>query len=159
MIAAIMDKMPKQKIQKPDPEYKSEIEISNKIWRTLLREPDYQFEILGALISKKNNYVPNGKSFFKPQKVKNAEQMVWLQIPDEVRDLKLENPDIVIECHIPKKSWRSDRDNGYTFLQDMLVKAGVLSDDSINHCNGFIILIPVAEASEYKTKVRIWKNA
>ena len=40
-----------------------------------------------------------------------------------------------------------------------MVKNDVLSDDSINHCNGFKVIIPVVESSEYKCKVRIWKNA
>ena len=147
-----------KKQPKPDPEYRYFYDVYDELSKVIGRFPDYEFETFGKLISKKNNYQPNGKSFFKPKKVTDAERTIDLQIPDELRGLKLENPHIMIECHIPKKSWRSDRDNGYTFLQDCLVKAAVLADDSINHCNGYIIMIPVLEASEYKTKVRIWKN-
>lgn len=149
-----------KKQPKPDPEYRSQVDIYREIQKLLLRDVSYEFELFSKLISKKNLYHPgsNGKSFFKPKKITDAERTIDLQIPDELRGLKLEHPHVMIECHIPKKSWRSDRDNGWTFLSDCLVKAGVLADDSISRFNGYLIMIPVLEASEYKTKVRIWKN-
>lgn len=147
--------MAKKVVQNSDFRSMFEVMVDLQVFN---REPDWEFNLIGKLPSKKNNYQPNGKSFFKPQKIKDAEKTIWYQIPDELRDAKLRHPHIIVECQIPKKSWRSDRDNGYTFLQDVLVQAGVLADDSINHFNGYVMMVPVVECDEYRTKVRIWKN-
>ena len=95
---------------------------------------------------------------FKIGKVVNAEKMFALQIPGEMIGLNLENPHIMIEMQMPKKSWRSDRDNAATMILDCLVKSAVLKDDSINKCNGILVLLPVVECSDYKCKIRMWKN-
>lgn len=123
-------------------------------------KPDLQLEISGKIPSKKNLYSPmaNGKGFFKGSKLLNAEKVFSLQIPGEYRDLKLENPHIVIQLKLPKKSWRSDRDNAVTTILDYLVKFGVLKDDSINHLNGALFMAPVIESSEYKCLISIWRN-
>ena len=122
--------------------------------------PSYEIALAGAMISKKNNYSPmaNGRGFFKSSKILNVEKMVSLQIPGELRGLKLKNPHMIIECCMPKKSWRSDVDNTATFLLDCLVKAEVLSDDSINHCNGYKLIVPVIETSDYFCRIRMWRN-
>jgi len=59
---------------------------------------------------------------------------------------------------MPRKSFGSDRDNGYTFLQDCLVKNRVLKADSIHSFNNLIVLLPVVEYTDHKCKVRIWEN-
>ena len=153
--------MAKKKVEKVDPEYQSLGSVCKGMMKAFWADPDYEFDILGKLPSKKNSYQPmsNGKGMFKPAKIVNAEKMIALQIPGEMRGLNLEHPNMIFEMHIPKKSWRSDSDNAITMLLDVMVKNDVLSDDSINHCNGFKVIIPVVESSEYKCKVRIWKNA
>lgn len=124
------------------------------------RNPDYKLELLGKPCSKKNAYSPmaNGKGFFKGSKIVNAEKMVALQIPGAYRDLKLESPHILFQLKMPKKSWRMDRDNIFTFYQDALKSNGVILDDSTGRFNGFILQAPVIESSEYKCLISIWRN-
>lgn len=152
--------MARKKVEKVDPEYQSLGSVCKGLMAAFWSDPDYEFDILGKLPSKKNSYQPmsNGKGMFKPAKIVNAERMIALQIPGELKGLNLEHPHMIFEMHIPKKSWRSDSDNAITLLLDCLVKNDVLRDDSINHCNGFKVIIPVVESSEYKCKVRMWKN-
>ena len=156
----ITDNMSRAKKLVEDPQYRTSHSIAYDWYLSHSKLPDYEFEILGKLISKKNSYAPlaSGKGFYKTEKINNANAMVSLQIPPEIKGLRLENPHIMLEVQMPKKSWRSDRDNGYTFLQDCLVAAQVILDDSVNHCNGYITLVPVVEASDYKCRLRIWEN-
>jgi Holliday junction resolvase RusA-like endonuclease len=124
------------------------------------RDPDYKLELFGKPVSKKNSYSPmaNGKGFFKGSKIINAGKMVALQIPGEYRDLKLENPHILFQLKMPRKSWRMDRDNVWTFYQDELKSNGVILDDSTGRFNGFILQAPVIESTEYKCLISIWRN-
>ena len=140
------------------PSFMSDTQASNVVRAVIDLIPDHSFEILGRLPSKKNNYVPNGRSFFKPQRIKNSEKMFDLQVPPELRNKGLEHPHIMLEVQMPKKSWRSDRDNGYTFLQDGIKNAGIIPDDSTNRFNGVIVMLPVVESDEYRCKIRIWEN-
>lgn len=145
---------------KPVQEMLSPVECADKLVKILSTQADYTLEFLGQILSKKNNYQPlkNGKGFFKPTKVKNYEQMMYLQMDEELKDLKLRNPHIMIQRQVPKISWRSDRDNAVTAILDCLKNYGVLQDDCISHCNGFFMEAPVIEGPEHKTIVRLWKN-
>ena len=104
-------------------------------------------------------YIPKAGRFVKPQSIRNFETACAFFIPNEYKDLKLKHPDIAIYLKMPKKSWRSDKDNAWTAASDILVKNGVLADDSINACNGTIILMPVQLSDKYECTIDIWKNA
>lgn len=121
-------------------------------------DADYFLRIEGKLISKKNGYQPVVKGFRKTQKIKDAEQMVALQIPGEMRGLNLEHPDLVLQVYMPKKSWGSDSDNGYTFLLDCLVANGVFKDDSVRRFNGTKVLLPVIESERPYADIVIWRK-
>ena len=147
----------KQVVEYPWP---NRSEYVGAICDVLKYPPSYQFEIFGKPCSKKNSYSPmaNGRGFFKTKKIKNAEEVVSLQIPGEYRDLKLESPHILFQLKMPRKSWRMDRDNIWTFYQDALKNNGVILDDSTGRFNGFILQAPVIESSEYKCLISIWRN-
>jgi len=125
---------------------------------SLLGPPDYTIELEGKLISKKNSYSlsKNGKRMFKSRKITDAEDMIELQIPVWMRELRLVSPHIEVLTEMD--SFRADRDNGYTFLQDCLVKNCVLKNDNIASCNGFIGLQPVVRSNRNRCVVNLWRN-
>lgn len=122
------------------------------------RESDIRLVLDLKVPSKKNSYIPKSGRFIKPQSIRNFETACAFSIPNEYKNLKLRHPDIMISAAIPKTSWRSDRDNSATAILDILVKNGVLHDDSINHNNGILVLNPVTLSDTYQTIVDIWIN-
>jgi len=120
------------------------------------RPADYRLEIEGKLISKKNSYSLGSSGMFKSKKIKDAESMISLQIPVWMRELSLVSPHIEVWCQMD--SFRADRDNGYTFLQDCLVNNGILKNDNVASCNGIILLHPVVRGEENRCVVNLWRN-
>ena len=116
-------------------------------------------EFYSKPVSKKNQYGYNSKTGrrFKSKAVVEAEQYFSLQVPPEARGLNLIHPNVVYELTVPAKSTKADRDNLTTFLQDVLVSAGVFAGDSIKEHNGHIHHVPVkfGEPFEYKTVIKI----
>ena len=99
----------------------------------------------GKVSTKKNNYRPRkgGKGFFKDTTLQGELDALLLQIPPEFRNLKLVHPDIEFRIYLDGTDKRhlagrqsSDKDGHWTTIQDILVSAGVLRDDSIRYCNG-----------------------
>lgn len=100
---------------------------------------------LHGVVSKKNAYTPHKGGMHKSPALKAALDDLEMQVPGELRDLQLEHPDITIS--FSPRSNSIDRDNLLTTVLDVLVRCQVIPDDSIKHCNGFIILKP-AEISQ-----------
>lgn len=123
-----------------------------------LRIPDFVLDIDGAVPSKKNSYGVSGGRMFKTEKLRNFRTTVLFQIPNELRELKLENPSVMVQFFSPKKSWRGDRDNRWTTILDELVNVGFLKDDSTNHFNGVVIQLPVIESDKYRCEIKVWRN-
>ena len=120
------------------------------------RPADYSLEIDGKLISKKNSYLLGSSGMFKSKKIKDAESMIAMQIPVWMRGLSLVSPHIEVLCQMD--SFRADRDNGYTFLQDCLVNNGILKNDNVASCNGIILLHPVVRGEKNRCVVNLWRN-
>jgi hypothetical protein len=80
------------------------------------------------------------------ESVKESLDRLAMQIPGDVRDLKLVHPEI--EFIITHDQDRQDRDNIVTTILDLLVQYGVLADDSIKQCNGKMTIWP-SEKGEY----------
>lgn len=122
------------------------------------REPDIRLIFSNKIISKKNSYAPMKRGFRKTDAIKNFEQTISYQIPNEVKGLKLRHVDMSVQCAMPKVSWRSDRDNALTSILDCLVKNEVIRDDAINHFNGTLCILPVTLSDDYLCTIEIWKN-
>ena len=110
----------------------------------------YEITILGELPSHKNEKVATRRKRKKDtakgvagttymgirtkSAVKDAMDRAGLQIPGELRDLKLRHPDIEMFCVVGRED--VDTDNIFSTVLDILVKYGVLADDNCRHCNG-----------------------
>lgn len=121
----------------------------------------YEITLFGQLISKKNMYMPRtvgkGKNmkviFIKNSQLQSKLDALACQIPADMRDLKLQNPDIRLEMTVAHQS--GDQDGAYTTLLDILVSAGVLYNDNIKRNNGRKILEPCVLSDHWKTVITL----
>ncbi len=105
--------------------------------------------------SKKNSLWPgkNGK-LHVDHKVKAMLDALALQVPSWARDLNLISPDVTVQQFYTNA--KSDRDNAWTSLLDVLVKYKVFKDDCIFHFNGTIITLPAIKAEDDGMTVTIY---
>ena len=93
-------------------------------------------ELEGKIPSKKNTYkIRKSKGLYKPAEVINWENSALWQIKGQqarwsVVKTPLKEP-VIVKVYFLVHS-RSDLDNKYTAIQDVLVKAGILADDKVN---------------------------
>ena len=115
----------------------------------------YEIELSGPLPSKKNRYMPrrDRPGFFKNQRLRDELDRLIIQVPGQLRDLKLEHPNITMQMFV--RNSQKDRDNGLTAILDILVCAGVLKNDSIARCNGKITLLPAIFTDYDKTIITL----
>ncbi len=111
-------------------------------------------EFYGNIPSVKDRYLPvmrKGKpALTKDHKLRAQLDYILQQISREWWDLRLRDPTIVMQRFAPKKNKRRDRDQILVTLLDLLVKAGVLIDDSDLYNNGdwHILKTQIAEAQK-----------
>jgi hypothetical protein len=98
--------------------------------------------------SKKNFWRPgkNGRGIYLDKKTRALVERMELQVPAEVRDLRLESPDMIWTFRYT--NGHADRDGIMVTVLDILQKYGVLVNDSITRCNGLWTVHP-AERGEY----------
>jgi hypothetical protein len=121
----------------------------------------YELILHGQLVSKKNLYMPRivGKGsaqkviFIKNSELQSKLDSLACQIPADMRNLKLESPDIHVEMTVAHQ--QGDQDGAYTTLLDILVEYGVLYNDNIKRCNGRKILEPCTISDHWKTVVTL----
>lgn len=65
----------------------------------------------------------------------------------------LTHPDISVTFYCVNAA--QDRDGMLTTVLDVLVKARVLTDDNMRHCNGAIVLRPAVIGKEQKTVIEL----
>jgi Holliday junction resolvase RusA-like endonuclease len=124
-----------------------------------VRAKVYEITLFGQVPGKKNRYSPTvnkktGKAMFiKDSKLQKELDDLLVQIPGELRNLRLESPDIEVELTVP--NGRADRDNIFTSLLDVLVQARVLRNDSTAASNGRYTIYPATISDYYKTVIRI----
>ena len=89
-----------------------------------------------SIPSKKNQYRRGrGKSFYKPDEIIEFEEDALIQIKEKIakqkiRNLPFRNP-VKIEMFFICDSFRADLDNKFTTIQDLLVWAGILTNDNL----------------------------
>jgi len=114
-----------------------------------------EIHLFGDIPSKKNRYSPTKGGMHKGKELKEELDALEEQIPGDMRDLCLQHPDIVVEFAV--KNRRKDRDGMLATLLDVLVACKVITDDSINSCNGTVLILPAklieTHMSDY---ARIW---
>ncbi len=130
----------------------------------------YELEILGELPSHKNEKqgvirtrtrdTAKGSAgstyagvMTKPD-VKLILQRAAMQIPGELRDLKLRHPEMVVHFTVARED--VDRDNIFSTVLDMLYDYGVIADDNVRHFNGVVKLMPAIVGEEWKTWIQMW---
>lgn len=121
----------------------------------------YEFEWLGILKAKKNQYMPrrDRPGFFKNHKLQDQLDHLAMQIPGYIRDLRLESPDLEFWFWSPRANF--DRDGAITTALDLLSGSPyyVLVDDNVAHCNGTITIHPCEYAEEHRTVIRITETS
>lgn len=115
-----------------------------------------ELEFFGTIVTKKNNYraviKKTGKAgLVKDRKLSEKLDYIVKQIPTEYFDLRLTNPAITMQRYCPPLGLMQDRDGILTTLLDLLVRVGLLSDDSDLCNNGEWRIMPTMLANEYKT--------
>lgn len=111
------------------------------------------------IVSKKNVYAQTktGRRF-KPQSVRDTEELALGQIPAEYYGLNLRHPAIEFFAEVPKKSFALDVDGVFTTCLDYLVKFQVLKDDRIRDCNGPKLIHPVKEADRKRFTILLHED-
>lgn len=114
----------------------------------------YELDLRGLVPSKKNEKVPvttkSGKRRMYYQAQPEIDRLS-MQVPGELRDLGLVHPDI--DIYMTKTDGRSDKDGALSTLLDIMVKMGILKNDSVAQCNGRITLHPVRRGGENRTMI------
>ncbi len=111
-------------------------------------------ELFGNIPTVKDSYLPvmrKGKpALTKDRKLTAKLNYILEQIPREFWDLRLKDPEIVMQRFAPPGNQRRDRDGILTTLLDLLVRAGILEDDSDLYNNGdwHILKTQIAEAQK-----------
>jgi hypothetical protein len=113
--------------------------------------------LMGQVAAKKNNWRPRrgGKGIFLDEKSRASIDGLAAQIPGALRDLRLRHPAIEVFTFVPLKGCDADVDNMWTSISDILVKYGVLAEDSIRHCNGPKLLHPAILWEVHATVVKL----
>jgi Holliday junction resolvase RusA-like endonuclease len=107
----------------------------------------YEFTLYGITKSKKNTYTPKRTGgMYKNTELQAELDNLEAQVPGDVRDLRLEHPDVLVE--FSSRSKRRDRDGLLTTVLDVLVKCGVFQNDDIAHFNGTVTLLPAKVGQE-----------
>ncbi len=113
-----------------------------------------ELEIYGNIPTVKDSYLPvmrKGKpALTKDRKLTAKLNYILEQIPREVWDTKLKHPTITMQRYAPEQNQRRDRDGMLTTLLDLLVRAGVLEDDSDLYNNGAWHILPTQIADAQK---------
>jgi Holliday junction resolvase RusA-like endonuclease len=124
--------------------------------------PPFELRLWSKIPAKKNSYTPGtrrnakGKlvgTFYKNRKLQTELDRIAVQLPGEFRGLRLRHPDIQAFFYTP--DGRSDRDNIFQTVLDLLVEYEVLDNDSISSCNGTIVLHPAVKSTDYLTVVLV----
>lgn len=115
----------------------------------------WELQLWGEVPSKKNAYTPraNGRGMFKSAALDAKINYLLLQIPPELRGLKLLHPNITFSFTVPDR--RRDRDNMAQCLLDAMVQAGVLANDNIASCNGRIVIEPAQIGDQFHTRITL----
>jgi hypothetical protein len=115
-------------------------------------------ELLGKICAKKNRKFTfrgkDGKMKASYGKAQDELDRLEIQIPGWARGLELVSPDLDFQFECPNKNW--DRDNAVTTAIDLLVKTGVLKNDSVKQLNSIITIFPARMAEYWKTTITIW---
>lgn len=133
----------------------------------------YELRIIGEILSHKNQKAAvmarrrhdtaKGKAGTPYAKVvtksvaKESMNRAAMQIPGELRDLKLEHPDLDVQFVVGREN--VDRDNILSSILDLMVHYGVLSSDSVAKCNGTIVLHPaIVRKNEWEITINLKEN-
>jgi len=99
-----------------------------------------ELELYGKIPTVKDSYLPvmrKGKpALTKDRKLTAKLNYILEQIPREYWDLRLKHPEIIMQRFAPPENQRRDRDGMLTTILDLLVRAGILVDDSDLYNNG-----------------------
>jgi Holliday junction resolvase RusA-like endonuclease len=117
---------------------------------------EYNMVLIGHIPAKKNLKTPvrnkEGKvRFYNPGQA-DIDRLA-LQVPAELRDLRLRHADFEFWFQVP--DGRRDRDNSVTTLFDIFVQMGVIWNDSIARSNGKITIHPATLGDVAKTIIKI----
>lgn len=123
-----------------------------------MRDPAvYTISLIGKVVAKKNLKrtfrARNGKMVATYGAGQQDLDRLAMQVPAEVRDLGLVHPDIEFFFTVP--DGRIDTDNSVTTCMDILVKMGVLQNDSVARNNGRKIIHPAQRGPIAKTTIML----
>lgn len=118
----------------------------------------YELSFDGPVPSKKNAQLQgtakSGKKYrYYAKGVQKAMSDLEMQVPGELRDLRLEHPKAELFLTAPVDT--IDVDGVWTCLVDVLKKQGVITDDNLKHFNGGVYLAPAVISDHWLTVVKL----
>jgi len=106
--------------------------------------------VRGQVPPKKNQYRSGRGGFYLPQDVKERLDLIEAQIRKQWgRRRAVKHPNICFELTL--RNAKADRDNTVQTLLDCMQRAGVIENDNVGHCNGWILIAP-AEIAKPSTR-------
>ncbi len=123
-----------------------------------------ELTLYGPIPSKKNQYRAivrttgkhKGKAaLVKDRKLSSKLNYLVEQIDPEAWDLKLTHPRITFRRACPAENMNQDRDGMLTTLLDLLVRLGIIADDSDLFNNGRWVIEPTIVSSELRVDLTL----
>ena len=133
----------------------AEIHCSDdEFYSSLPKRLPYVIELFGHVPSKKNTWRPRAGGIYQRKEVNKELDALILQARSLWKLDPLLHPEMEVTFYV--SGGRSDRDNRLSAILDVLVKAGVLANDSIASFNGKMTVLPAVHSEEEKTIIRLW---
>lgn len=113
--------------------------------------------LLGPVPCKKSKYRRGRTALYLDRSVSAAIDALVLQARAQWRRPPIEHPDITITFHVRHR--RADRDGMLATVMDILQRAGVVANDNIARCNGWLRLAPAVVGEVEGVEIRITRGA
>lgn len=110
-------------------------------------------QLVGPVPCKKSKYRRGRTALYLDRSVSAAIDALVLQAQAQWRRPPVEHPDITITFRVRHR--RADRDGMLATVMDILQRAGVVANDNIARCNGWVHLAPAVIGDDEGVNIKI----